>query len=224
MDEYIAELLKVDTPTLSNAIELLELRDRTEGYCDYRLRCLFPGLGRMVGYAVTATLDTSTPGPAPSHEGLARLFETVEAAPQPSVMVFKEIGARPGYGCHCGEVMATIGQRLGVVGVVSDAGVRDANEVLALGLHYFAVGYVASHGNFSVRDINVPVEVAGMDVSPGDLLHGDINGLIKVPPELRGKLPELLERIRVSERRVMDMTRSDSFIAAELRDVYGAVH
>jgi 4-hydroxy-4-methyl-2-oxoglutarate aldolase len=223
---YISELQRVDTPTLSNAIELLEIRDKTEGYCDNRLRCLFPQLGRMVGYAVTATVDSSTPGPTRNHENenFARLFEAVEAAPKPVVMVFQEIGARPRYGCHCGEVMATIGKRLGVVGVVSDAGVRDIDEVLALGVHYFAEGCIPSHGHQNIREVNVPVEVAGMDVLPGDLLHGDINGLIKVPPELRGELSELLDQIRSSERGVMEMTKADSFGATDLSAILRVAH
>jgi 4-hydroxy-4-methyl-2-oxoglutarate aldolase len=224
MENFISDLCNIDTPTLSNALELLDVRDRTEGYCDSRLRCLSPDLGTMVGYGVTATLDTSTPGPIPSVEGLARLFEAVEAAPQPSIMVFQEVGAQTSYGCHCGEVMATIGKRLGCVGVVSDAGVRDVKEVLALSLHYFALGCVASHGNFSVKDVNVPVDVAGLHIRPGDILHGDINGLITVPPELRANLADVLERIRSSERRIMEMTKAESFKARELYDVYGAVH
>jgi regulator of RNase E activity RraA len=227
MDDYIEELKRIDTPTLANLIELLEVRDRTEGYCDLRLRCLFPQLGSMVGYAVTATFDSSTPGPPPDAETSARLFElfeAVEAAPRPSVMVFQEVGADPSRGCHCGEVMATIGKRLGCVGVVSDSGVRDVNEVLALGLHYFAAGCVASHGNFVIKDINVPVDVAGLRIEPGDLLHGDANGLIAVPPQLRGNVAELLEQIRSSEALLMDATTAGSFSARDLHAVSGGSH
>lgn len=227
MDDYIEELKRVDTPTLANLIELLEVRDRTEGYCDLRLRCLFPQLGSMVGHAVTATFDSSTPGPAPDAAASARLFElfeALEAAPQPSVLVFQEVGANPARGCHSGEVIATIGKRLGCVGVVSDAGVRDVEEVLALGVHYFAAGCVASHGNFYIKDINVPVDVAGLRIEPGDLLHGDANGLITVPPELRGNVAELLEQTRSAEARLMDATTAGSFTARDLYSVSGGTH
>src|SRR5207244_1265564 len=92
------------------------------------------GLVKGAAATGTAPLDTSTPGAPPSAEGLAELFELVEVSPQPSVMVFQEVGARRSFGCHCGEVMATIAKRFGCVGVVSDMGVRDVEEVLALGL------------------------------------------------------------------------------------------
>ena len=221
MDEFLARLHEIDSPTISNAIERLHVRDQTVGYADVSLQCLLPELGTMVGYAVTATMDTSTPGPVPGIGGLVELFKAVEASPQPSVMVFQEVGSTHALGCHCGEVMATIAKRLGCVGVVSDAGVRDANEVRSLGMHYFAEGYVVSHGNFSLRDVGVPVEVAGMPVRNGDLLHGDINGILTVPPELEGRLGETVEAIRSAERKIMDTTAMDTFTAEDLRQFYG---
>lgn len=199
MGEFIAELKEIDSPTLANAIELLEVRDRTEGYVDLSLRCLLPQVGTMVGYAVTATMDTTSPGPPPTDRRMLQLWRAVEAAPRPSVLVFQEVGSRPEIGCHGGDVMATVARRLGCVGMVSDSGLRDADEVLEVGLHLFARGLVVSHGNFAVRDVGVPVEVAGLRIEPGDLLHGDANGLLKVPPELRGRLVEVVERIRSAE-------------------------
>jgi 4-hydroxy-4-methyl-2-oxoglutarate aldolase len=219
VNPIISDLKAIDTPTLSNAIELLDIRDRAEGYCDYRLRCLFPQLGTMVGHAVTATADSSDPHRA-SPEGIVRLFEALERSPKPAVMVFQEVGNRPTFGCHCGEVMATIAKRLDCVGVVSDAGVRDVDEVLALGIQYFAAGVVASHGHFGVVDIGVPVEIYGLPIDPGDLLHGDANGLVKLP---RNALPDLVKgaaKIRAREKEMLDFARSPSFSAAGLHDVF----
>ena len=64
--------------------------------------------------------------------------------------------------------MATIYKRLGAIGVVSDSSVRDLAEVRALGLHYFARGAVASHAYFHVVRVNVPVQIDGLVVRPGD--------------------------------------------------------
>ena len=55
-------LKTVDTPTLSNAIELLKLTTANEGFTPLSVRCLSPELGRMVGYAVTAHVETMTEG------------------------------------------------------------------------------------------------------------------------------------------------------------------
>ena len=174
MDDFIAELKTIDSPTLANAIELLDVRDRTDGYADLNLRCLLSQPGAMVGYAVTVTMDTTTPGPPPADKRTLELWRAVEAAPRPSVLVFQEVGPRPSIGCHGGDVMATVGRRLGCVGLVSGSGLRDIDEIRDIGLHLFARGAVVSHGNFAVRDVGVPVEVAGLRVGPGDLLHGDV--------------------------------------------------
>ena len=223
MDEFIAELKEIDSPTLANAIELLEVRDRTEGYVDLSLRCLLPQLGTMVGYAVTATMDTTSPGPPPTDRRVLQLWRAVEAAPRPSVLVFQEVGPRPEIGCHGGDVMATIAHRLGCVGMVSGSGLRDADEVLAVGLHLFARGLVVSHGNFAVRDVGVPVEVAGLRIEPGDLLHGDVNGLLKVPPELHGRLAEVVERIRSAESATKDAVEDATvFGSDELDALFGS--
>ena len=219
MDEFIRDLQEVDTPTVANAVEFLEIRDRTVGYSDYRLRCMFPQLGTMVGHAVTAKVDSTTAGaPSSDREPVFRFFELLEDSPKPSVMVFQEAGAQPERGCHCGDVMAAIGKRLGCVGIVSDSGVRDADGVLALGLHYFAAGYVASHGNFRIEAVGVPITVAGLEVEPGDLLHGDISGLVNVPPELRGPHTELVAQIRSSESATVDVVNSPSFNVQRLRE------
>ncbi len=103
-----------------------------------------------------------------------------KSSPKPAVVVLQEIGGYPDYAAHCGEVMSTVFTRLGAIGLVSDCGVRDLPEVRALGFHYFARGSVASHGSFRIVRTGVPVTVQGLAVRPGELLHGDENGLIIV--------------------------------------------
>lgn len=107
--------------------------------------------------------------------------------------------------------MATFFTRLGAIGLVSDCAVRDLPEVRALGFHYFARGSVASHGNFRIVRSGLPVQVLGMEVNPGDILHGDENGLITVPEEGLELLPSKVEEIRSRERRIMDFVKSPSF-------------
>jgi 4-hydroxy-4-methyl-2-oxoglutarate aldolase len=91
--ELIAYLKTVDTATLANAIELLNLRPRAEGYASLDLKCLFPEFGPMCGYAVTAHAETVTLGAPKTEEAYVELFEAVEASPKPAVVVIQEIGA-----------------------------------------------------------------------------------------------------------------------------------
>lgn len=210
-NEYLEYLRGVDTPTLINAIELLKVRPHHEGFTPLSLRCLFPEFGRMCGFAVTAQVETiSQTGPL-EIDRFIDLYRLVEAAPKPAVIVLQETGAQGDYAAHCGEVMATFFTRLGAVGLVSDCAVRDLPEVRRLGFHYFARGSVASHGHFRIVRPGVPVQILGMPVMPGDLLHGDENGLISVPAGVEAELPKCVDTVRSREVKIMQFVRGKDF-------------
>jgi regulator of RNase E activity RraA len=209
--ELLEYVKTVDTPTLSNAIELLGVRPRSAGFAPLTIRCLFPELGRMAGYAVTAQVETVTQTGPGGPQGHIELYRLLEASRKPAVIVLQEIGGFGDFAAHCGEVMATFFTRLGAVGLVSDCAVRDLPEVRALRFHFFARGACASHAYFRIVRTGVPVTVCGLPVQPGELLHGDENGLITVPAVERARLEQAVEEIRRTERRVMDYARSQEF-------------
>lgn len=220
MKKTIHPLAEFDTPSLSNAIEKLDVRNRISGFCSREMKCLFPELGSMCGYAVTAEVETMSPETASLDDVFVDLCAAVELSPGPSVVVLHEVGPHPEFSAHGGEVMSTIFHRMGVVGMVSDGALRDVTEVREMGFHYFAPGMVASHANFRIVNIQVPVTVCGLRIEPGDLLHGDANGLISVPAEGRDKLPELVAEVHKLEKEVMDFAKSDSFAVEGLRRIF----
>lgn len=215
--ELISFLKTVDTATLANAIELLNLRPRSEGYASLDLKCLFPEFGPMCGYAVTAQAETVTLGSPKTEEAFVELFEAVERSPKPAVVVLQEIGGDRDRATHAGEMMATIFTRLGGIGLVSDCGVRDLTAVRKMGFHYFARGAVASHASYRIVRTGVPVEITGVTIRTGDMLHADENGLITVPESGRETLPALVEQILSKERALLDFVRGSGFTAAQLR-------
>jgi 4-hydroxy-4-methyl-2-oxoglutarate aldolase len=213
---WIDYLKSVDSPTLSNAIELLKIRPRREGFAPIQIRALFPEFGRMCGFAVTAQVETVTQMEPFNVEGFVQLYRAIEQSPKPAVVAVQEIGGFPDYAAHCGEVMASMMTRVGAIGLISDCAVRDMAEVRALRFHYFARGMVASHASFRVVRVGVPVQILGMAISPGDLLHGDENGLLSIPAGLEDKLPGLVDAIRSRERALIDFVRSDQCSAERL--------
>jgi 4-hydroxy-4-methyl-2-oxoglutarate aldolase len=210
-------LRAVDSPTVANAIERFDIRPRTEGYAGYDLRCQFPSLGTMMGYAVTCTADSTTEG-RPNPRGLMPLWEALEGAPKPAVVVIKDVGTDRRRGCHMGEVMATTSKALGAVGCVSDGGLRDVREVEALGeFQYFCPGFVVSHGSPVILEINVPVQISGLTINPGDLLHGDVNGLLVVPDAVADRVIDEVMKVREAEKAMLDLVRQPGFNVEKLR-------
>ena len=213
----LAVLAAIDSPTVANAIERFRVRRRIDGYADRDLRCAFPQLGTMVGYAVTCTADSTTEGRSDG-AGLIGLWAALEAAPKPAVLVIKDVGPDPRKGCHMGEIMATIAKALGAVGCVSDGGLRDVREVEALGgFQYFCPGFVVSHGQPVILDVDVPVAVHGLSIEPGTLLHGDVNGLLAVPEAIAGEVAAACDAVRAEERALLDLITAPGFTVEKLR-------
>lgn len=215
--EFLEYLKGVDTPTLCNAIELLGVRKHHEGFTPLSIRCLFPQFGRMIGYAVTAQVESVTEMEPRDNSLFVDLYSLLAQGPKPGVIVLQEIGGHGDYAAHAGEVMCTIFQRLGAIGLVSDCGVRDIPEVRNLGFHYFARGTVASHANYRIARVGVPVQIGGLVIRTGDMLHGDENGLALVPADKRDQIPAMVDQIRTREGALLDYVRSDEFTLEGLR-------
>jgi 4-hydroxy-4-methyl-2-oxoglutarate aldolase len=210
-EEQLAALKMIDTPTICNAIETFKVRGRMEGFFGMDIKCLFPEFGTMVGYAVTVKVDSTTPDVARDDEAWKQWVLAMANAPKPIVLVFQDVGPQPRKSAHIGEVMGTLASRLGCVGLVTDGGVRDLNEVHALGFQYFAAGAVASHGNPRLLEVNVPVTLDGVTVNPGDLLHGDLNGVTTIPLEIAAQIPAEVERVRQGEQELISWMKSEDF-------------
>ena len=218
METKLLEFLRtVDTPTVANGLEVLKLRAQNEGFPSLAMRCLFPELGVLCGYAVTAQVETVSCVNPLEEAAFIDLFAAVERSPKPAVVVMQDIGSDNDRAAHSGEIMATIFSTLGAIGLVSDSGVRDISQVRKLGFHYFARGAVSSHAHFRIVRSSIPVEVLGMTVQPGALLHGDENGLITIPAEKRDQLEAAITAILDKEKVLLDFVRSPGFTSSSLK-------
>jgi regulator of RNase E activity RraA len=211
--EILDSLRRIDSPTIANAIEAFDVRDATEGYASLELRCMFPDLPPVVGYAVTCTVDSTTPARPRQRSQLAALYQTVYEAPKPAIVVMMDIGPQPLRGCHTGDVMSTTFQRLGAIAVVADSGVRDLDGVRqrAPGFQLFAAGTVVAHGITRIVEIGVTVTVCGLTVRPGDLLHGDTNGLVSIPHEIAGQVVEQAQQVWKREAELVEYVKGADF-------------
>jgi 4-hydroxy-4-methyl-2-oxoglutarate aldolase len=213
VDPSVLEALKLfDSPTLSNAIETFAIRPRDEGYMSMDVRCMFPELGPLVGYAATATIRAR--GPVQGDQ--TTLYQHVRDVPGPRVVVVQDLDEPPGSGSLWGEVSATIFGALGCAGCVTDGCVRDLKEARAMGFQFFARGPGVSHAYVRVESAGEPVTVGGLRVSPGDLIHADQHGVLLIPREVAAELPAAAERVIGAEQSLLKWVRSPDFDADEL--------
>ena len=219
--EQLDKLREIDSPTISNAIETFDVRGRFDGYLGPEIRCIFGDMEPMVGYAVTVTIKNVGPGDPIDSERKFDFFEALEAAPKPAVCVFKDISPNPRRASQWGEVLATTTKALGAIGVVTDGTVRDINEVRAIGgFHYFPQGVCVSHGELQMVDVNVPVEISGCTIQPGDLVHGDLNGVVLIPNDVADRVAEAAAGIYAQEGKMMEALRQPGLTAEKVREIF----
>ncbi|MEJ7839144.1 MAG: RraA family protein [Thermomicrobiales bacterium] len=214
--ELIAYLKSVDSPTLANAIEPFDVRDRTDGFIGGRIVCQFPELEFMVGRALTVTMSNA-PGEVAGRDGYWRMWDALAAMDGPVVLAVQDVSGAPHRVAFAGEIMSTLAQKLGAVGMVTDGAFRDVAEVRALGFHYFMKYPVVSHSNFWIESVGEPIELDGQRVVTGDILHGDANGIVIVPEAVLAGIGDAVIKVRSSEQATMDYIRSADFDYAEFK-------
>jgi 4-hydroxy-4-methyl-2-oxoglutarate aldolase len=219
-ESHLEFLRSVDSPTVANAVEPFKVRDRTDGFIGGRVRCQFPELGVLVGRAVTVTMSNQ-PGEASGRDGYWKMWDAVEAMPGPVVIAIQDVSGAPHRVAYAGEMMCTLAQQLGAVGMVTDGALRDVDEVRAIGFHYFMQYPVVSHANFFIASVGEPIELDGQRIETGDILHGDANGIVIVPDAVLEGLAEAVAGVRERESAQLAYMRSDAFSLADLKQRSG---
>lgn len=219
MSDIISYLKTIDTPTVCNAIETLDVRPGSENFTSNAVKCLYPELGSMVGYAVTAQMETVTKMEPRDADITIQFYEAIEASPKPVVLVLQEIGGYREFASHSGDVMTTLVKNFGAIGLVTDCNVRDFEEVKALNFHTFAAGVSPSHVYCRIARVGVAVQIHGMTVRPGDIIHGDINGVVQVPVEKIDELPDKIAEVRRSEQELIARVNAGGFTLEDLRKI-----
>jgi 4-hydroxy-4-methyl-2-oxoglutarate aldolase len=216
-------LRKISSPSVANAIEKFNVRPRSEGFMSSEIRTLFPDLGPLVGYAVTAVIRAE-PQPLEGHRASTfGWWDYVLSIPAPRVVVVHDLDEPRGQGAQWGEVQANIHRALGVAGVITDGSVRDLEEVRALGFQFAAAHVSVSHAYVHMVDFGLPVKVGGLWVKPGDLVHADQHGVINIPAEIAGQIPEAVAKVEADERRIISLCQASDFSAERLKALYREV-
>src|SRR6476659_8262989 len=197
-------LRKYDTPTVCNVIELFDLRPRTAGYMDGRIRACYPKLPPMVGYASTATFRAAAlPRAGNVYAGLDHQVASFAELPGPAIVVFQDLDSPPAAATF-GEVMCTTYKSFGAAGLITSGAGRDLVQVEAINFPCFTGGTICAHGYCHIPSVNTPVHVGGVMIHPGDLIHGDRNGVTTIPKEIATAVARACPEYVAAEAVVLD--------------------
>jgi regulator of RNase E activity RraA len=201
-------LRKFDTPTICNVVELFDLRPRTAGYMNARIRACYPALPPMVGYASTATFRSASPPRAGNvYSGMSEQIAAFAELPGPAIVVFQDLD-NPVASATFGEVMCTTYKTFGAAGLITSGAGRDLEQVEKLAFPCFTDGSICAHGYCQIVQVHTPVHVGGVAVHPADLLHGDCNGVTTIPTEIASAVAHACSEYVAAEAVVLDHLHS----------------
>lgn len=213
MDTPLLDLLRrVDTPTVCNAIEVVQGKRGFAAFTRGTMLCSESGQS-VVGYAVTAQIAAlAPPTEAPDIIRARRMayYKAMHDAPKPSVAVVEDLDFPDCIGAYWGEVNTTIHKGFGMSGALTNGVMRDLGD-LPQGFPVIAGSIGPSHGFVHVRTLGQPVTVFGLRVAQGDLIHADRHGALVIPPEVVPELQAGIERLLATERLVLDPARRPGF-------------
>ena len=219
----LAALAAFDTPTVCNALERLDPATQASGYITGSFVCGFPALKPVVGYARTATIRAARPS------GLSAVdqrnvqndyYRHIDAGPRPSLVVIEDLdGDAAGTGAFWGEVQSAIHVGLGCVGLITNGSVRDLDQ-WAPGFQFLAGRIGPSHAYAKPVSFGRPVNVFGMTVKDGDLLHADRHGAVVVPVALAKGVADAARIVAEREAKILAVARGPGCTAERLIEVF----
>ena len=206
--ETLQKLARFDTPTICNVIELFDIRPRNRGYMDHRVKCNFPELPPIVGFAATACFRSDAPPVGGDAYGsIGAQLDQFAKLPGPPIVVFQDLDDPPAAAVF-GEVMCSTYQAFGSPGLVTNGAGRDLEQVRALKYPVFTGSTICSHGYCHMLHLGLPVRVGGLMVNNGDLLHGDANGVTSIPVEIASEVAAIGGEFLAAEEIVMKYVKS----------------
>lgn len=213
---------RFDTPTICNALEIVRGARFVTGFTRQRLLAAFPAQPPIVGHARTVRIRCSVPYDSGGRkERLLGYYEYLAKNPGPCVTVVQDIDSQPGLGAFWGEVNTTVHVGLGCVGAVTNGSMRDL-DAMHPGFQCLAATLSPSHAWVQVVDFGQPVDVFGMAVSDGDLIHADRHGAVVFKPDELPKLPAAIDLMARREKVILDAARAPGFDFERLRAALAA--
>jgi len=205
-------LQSVDTPTVCNAIEVAQGK---RGFNDFTRGTMLASdaKGVIVGYAVTAqiaAIEPPTEAVSVIRERRMSYYKAMSENVKPSIAVVEDLDYPNCIGAFWGEVNTTIHKGFGMSGALTNGVMRDLGD-MAEGFPVVAGSIGPSHGFVHVRSVNQPINIFGMNIKSGDLVHADRHGAVVVPTDVIDDLETSILKMQQTERLILDPARKKGF-------------
>ena len=217
--QLLETLRKIPSCSIANAIETFNYQPRNQGFMGPEIKSIFPNMGHMIGYAVTAKIVADAPPSGHMNVSRTEWVDEIMRIPAPRVLVLEDLDYPNPIGSFWGEVQANLHRALGAVGTVTNGGVRDLDEMQEAGFFAFASCVLVSHAYVHITDVGVPVKVGGLTVNPGDIIQGDQHGVIAVPRDLAADVPDAVKRVEDNEQELIGYANSKGFSVEGLKEM-----
>ena len=222
MDDLLKILATVDTPTVCNAIEVAEGQRGFAAFTRGTMQCSAPDAPAVVGFARTAKIAGREPSAEPPDVLKTRrmdCYRYMSEGPRPALAVIEDTDFPDCIAAYWGEVNATVHKGLGLGGALTNGVMRDLGD-LPDGFTVIAGSIGPSHGFVHIVDYDCPVEIFGLRVNPGDLVHADRHGAVVVPPEVIPALAQAIETLLRNEKIVLGPAREPDFDFAKFQQAW----
>jgi len=216
--KILKDLAALDTPTVCNALEVVDPNRRTRGFNVRPFVCAHPELPSVVGYARTVRIR-ATHKPAKPMDADGYYTYIAEGGPLPSVALIQDLDENPGYGAFWGEVNTNVHYGLGCLGVVTNGSIRDIPDSQK-NFQMLAGMINPSHAWVHVVDWGTPVTIHGMDVEEGNLIHADMHGAVVIPSKSAGAVIEAAKKIAAKERILITAAQQPGFNMKKIREAW----
>ena len=205
-------LQSVDTPTVCNAIEVAQGK---RGFNDFTRGTMLASdeKGVIVGYAITAqiaAIEPPTEAVSVIRERRMNYYRAMSESVKPSIAVVEDLDYPNCIGAFWGEVNTTIHKGFGMSGALTNGVMRDLGD-MAEDFPVVAGSIGPSHGFVHVRTVNQPINVFGLNIKSGDLVHADRHGAVVVPIDVIDGLEASILKMQETEKLVLDPASKKGF-------------
>ena len=220
--DILGKISQYDTPTMCNALEVILGTRTAVGFTRKQVVTADPQLPSIVGYAVTAKIRASSP-PTISQEEVQKnrlsYYDYISSKKEPTVVVIEDTDFPNCIGAFWGELNVAIHKGLKIKGTLTNGLLRDVG-MLDKGYQVIAGSIGPSHAYVHVTELECNVNVLGLEVKPGDLIHADLHGAMVVKSKYIDAMPDALRLVTDREKPILKAARQQDFNFVKLKKAW----